>query len=59
NLEGLERITVLIASAAPPAMITLVYCGQEKLDVEFTAALISVCIIMGLMYTPILFTLLG
>lgn len=59
NLEGLERITVLIASAAPPAMITLVYCGQEKLDVEFTAALISVCIIIGLIYTPLLFTLLG
>lgn len=58
NLQGLERITVLIASVAPPAMITLVYSVEEKLDTEFTAALISISIVIGLIYVPLLFTLL-
>lgn len=58
NLQGLERITLLIASAVPPAMITLVYSVEERLDVEFTVALLSVCICIGLIYTPLLFTFL-
>ena len=58
NLDGLERITVLIASVAPPAMLTLVYSVEEKLDVKFTAALISICIVIGLIYMPLLFTFL-
>ena len=58
NLQGLERITVLIASVAPPAMITLVYSVEEKLDTKFTAALISLSIVIGLIYVPLLFTLL-
>jgi len=58
NLNGLERITVLIASTAPPAMLTLVYAVEEKLDVDFTSGLLSICICIGLIYTPSLFALL-
>ena len=58
KLEGLVRITVLIASAAPPAMITLVYSVEEKLDVEFATALLSISIAWGLVYIPLLFALL-
>ena len=58
NLQGLERITVLVASSVPPAMLTLVYSVEEGLDVPFTSSLLSVCILIGLVYTPVLFTLL-
>ena len=58
NLQGLERTTVIIASAVPPAMLTLVYSAEEGLDVEYTSAMLSVCILIGLVYTPVLFTLL-
>ncbi|MBN2014010.1 MAG: AEC family transporter [Candidatus Altiarchaeota archaeon] len=58
QLSGLEKTTVLIASAAPPAMLTLVYSVEEKLDTEFTANLISTTILIGLLYIPLLFTIL-
>ena len=58
NLNELGRITVLIASTAPPAMLTLVYAVEEKLDVDFTSELLSICICIGLIYTPLLFALL-
>ena len=58
NLQGLEMITVLVASTVPPAMFTLVYSVEEKLDIEYASALLSVCVAIGLVYTPILFNLL-
>jgi predicted permease len=58
NLSGLPKTTVLIASTVPPAMITLIYSVEENLDVEFTSRLLSICICIGLVYTPLLFTLL-
>ncbi len=57
DLTGIQRTIVLAASAAPPAMLTLVYAVEEKLDVEFTAALLSVTMPIGLIYIPILFNL--
>ena len=58
NLEGPERLTVLVASTVPPAMFTLVYSVEEKLDVEYASALLSVCVAIGLVYTPLLFSFL-
>ena len=58
NLQGLEMITVLVASSVPPAMFTLVYSVEEKLDIEYASALLSVCVAIGLVYTPLLFNLL-
>jgi malate permease and related proteins len=58
NLQGLEAMTVLVASTVPPAMFTLVYSVEEKLDVEYASALLSVCVAIGLVYTPLLFTFL-
>ncbi len=58
SLHGMERLTVLIASATPPAMLVLVYSVKEHLDTEFTAALLSICICIGLIYTPFLFSIL-
>jgi predicted permease len=58
NLQGLEMITVLVASTVPPAMFTLVYSVEEKLDVEYASALLSVSVAIGLIYTPLLFSFL-
>jgi predicted permease len=58
NLHGLEMITVLVASTVPPALFTLVYSVEEKLDVEYASALLSVCVGIGLIYTPLLFSFL-
>ncbi len=58
DLNGLEEITVLIASTAPPAMLILVYAVKEKLDVDFTSRLLSISICIGILYMPLLFTLL-
>jgi predicted permease len=58
NLQGLEMVTVLVASSVPPAMFTLVYSVEEKLDVEYASALLSVSVAIGLIYTPLLFSFL-
>ncbi|MFZ2456411.1 MAG: AEC family transporter [Candidatus Altiarchaeia archaeon] len=58
NLQGPERLTALAASTVPPAMFTLVYSVEEGLDVEYASALLSVCVAIGLVYTPLLFSLL-
>ena len=58
GLAGLEAKTVLIASIAPPAMLTLIYSSKEGLDTEYSAAVISAGIIFGLLYMPLMFTIL-
>jgi predicted permease len=58
DLPELQRNVVLISSAAPPAMLTLIYSSKEKLDIEYAADLISVSLIVGLIYIPLLFTIL-
>lgn len=58
DLHGPEMLTVLVASSVPPAIFTLVYSVEEKLDVEYASALLSVSVAIGLVYTPLLFTFL-
>jgi predicted permease len=59
NIQGLERTTIVIASAMPPAMMSLYYSVEEELDTEFCAAFLSAGIIIGMILTPILFSLLA
>jgi predicted permease len=58
DLPELQRNVVLISSAAPPAMLTLIYATKEKLDIEYATDLLSVSMILGLIYIPLLFTIL-
>ena len=58
NVNGLERTTIIIASAMPPAMMSLYYSVEEELDTDFCAAFLSVGIVIGIIITPILFSLL-
>ncbi len=58
NLEGLNRLFILISSAAPIGYNTLTFSSLENLDNEFAASLVSISILIGLIYTPILIFIL-
>jgi predicted permease len=54
NLQGLDRVVVIMGSAMPIGMVPLVYAAAEGLDTEFAAACISLSIIIGVIITPLL-----
>ncbi|MBT3424266.1 MAG: AEC family transporter [Bacteroidetes bacterium] len=54
NLDGLNRIIVIIGSAAPIGFNTLTFASLEDLDKEFAASLVSASILIGILYTPLL-----
>jgi hypothetical protein len=54
NLDGLNRLIVLIGSAAPVGYNTLVFASLESLDKEFAASLVSISILLGIIFIPLL-----
>ncbi len=58
NLEGLNRLIVLIGSAAPVGYNTLVFSSLENLDKEFAASLVSISILLGIIFIPLLIAVL-
>lgn len=46
RLDGLNRLVVLICSAAPVGINTLTFATMEKLDVDFAASLVSLSILI-------------
>ncbi len=54
HLEGLNRVIVIISSAAPVGYNTLIFSDMENLDTEFSATLVSLSIIIGIFYIPFL-----
>ena len=57
NLFGLEdmlRKVVIICSSAPVGYNTLVLSSLENLDKEFAASLVSISLILGIIYVPVL-----
>jgi predicted permease len=59
KLDGLNRIIVIIASAAPVGFNTLTFASLEKLDKDYAANLVSASILVGILLTPLLIFLLG
>ena len=59
NLEGLLRTIVLIGSAAPVGYNTLTFSSLENLDKEFAASLVSIAILIGLIFVPLLMFMLS
>jgi len=59
SLGGLNRLVVLIASAAPVGFNTLTFSSLEKLDKEFAASLVSVSILFGIVFIPVLIAFLA
>lgn len=58
NLDGLTRLIVLIGSAAPVGYNTLTFSSLENLDTEFAASLVSIAILIGIIFLPILIYIL-
>ena len=54
ELEGLNRMVVLMACAAPVGFNTLVFAVRQKLDAEFAASLASLSVLLGMIYTPLM-----
>lgn len=59
NLEGLNKIIVLISASAPVGYNTLTFASMEKLDKEFAASIVSYSILIGIIFIPLLISLLS
>jgi malate permease and related proteins len=59
SLEGLSRLIVLIGSAAPVGYNTLTFSSLENLDKEFAASLVSISVLIGIFFIPLLIFLLS
>ncbi len=59
GLDGLSRAIVVVCAASPVGFNTLVFASMTDLDVEFAAGLLSPSILLGIIYVPILMTVLG
>lgn len=54
NLEGLNRIVVLVSSLMPIGYNALTFSAKEKLDEEFAASLVTTSVIVSIALIPIL-----
>jgi predicted permease len=54
NIEGMNKIAVLLLSSAPTGATTLTYSALEDLDIEFASSLVSYSILFGLFFIPTL-----
>lgn len=54
NLEGIMRVIVIAGCGAPVGYNTLVFATLENLDKEFAASIVSISILLGIIYVPIL-----
>lgn len=62
TLLGLESTTfavVVLCSAAPIGFNALTYCSLAKLDTDLSASAVSISLLAGLVYIPVLIVLLG
>jgi malate permease and related proteins len=54
GLSGVERMAVLVGSALPPSLLTLLFAQENQLDTSFAATLISVAFPLALVILPLL-----
>jgi predicted permease len=59
NIEGLTRTIILICSAAPIGYNTLTFSSMQNLDKEYAASIVSISIIIGIIFIPLLIILLS
>jgi malate permease and related proteins len=55
HLEGLTKIIVLVAAAAPIGYNTLTFSSLEKLDIDYAASIVSVSMLLSIIIVPLLF----
>jgi len=58
GLEGETFVVVALLSGAPIGFTALTFSSMAKLDTELTASAVSLSILIGLVYTPLLLLLL-
>jgi len=54
NIEGIMRTLVVLFCGAPVGYNTLIFASLEELDKEFAASLVSISLLLGIIYVPIL-----
>ena len=59
GFDGLTYKAVVLCSAAPIGFNALTYCALAKLDTDLSASAISISIIAGMIYIPLLIMWLG
>ncbi len=59
QIEGMIRTVIVLCASAPVGYNTLVFSTLENLDKEFAANLVSISLILGMVYIPLLVFLLG
>ncbi|MEK7570640.1 MAG: AEC family transporter [Patescibacteria group bacterium] len=58
GFTGVERIAVIVASALPASIITLVFATENDLDVKYTANMLSLGLVFSILFTTVLISLL-
>lgn len=53
HLTGIDRIAVLVASTLPPSILNIVLATDYELDVQYTADLLPLAILIGILFTSI------
>jgi len=59
NITGMVRTVIILCASAPVGYNTLVFSTMEDLDKEFAASLVSISLIFGMVYIPVLVYILG
>jgi hypothetical protein len=54
GFEGIIRTLVIVFCGAPVGYNTLIFSSLEGLDKEFAASLVSISLLMGIIYVPLL-----
>lgn len=58
KLNGLMRTLVIVFCGAPVGYNTLVFSARENLDKEFAASIVSISLLLGIIYVPLLMWIL-
>lgn len=59
GLQGVPRVVMAMAAAAPVGFNALTFSSLAKLDVDFAASVVSVSVLLGMIYMPVLIVLLA
>jgi predicted permease len=58
GLTGIDKIAVIVGSSLPPSIITLIFAEENKLDIEYTADLLSQSLLFSLVFLTLLINVL-
>jgi predicted permease len=54
ELDGLIKAIVLIGASAPVGFNSIIFASMEKLDKEYAASMVSMAILIGMVYIPLI-----